>query len=97
MLEFYNVILSGMRCSALFLALLVGSVVMSCTAVVDDGHENACHEQADCFSDMCTASDCVDGACVHERRDDGLICIGQRAPSTVFFGACSSGRCVESN
>jgi hypothetical protein len=94
----FDVILSGMRCRALFLALLVGSVVTACTSVVvDDGPENACHEQADCFSDMCTDSQCIEMQCVHVRREDGLICIGQHAPSTVFFGLCSSGRCVKQN
>jgi hypothetical protein len=42
---------------------------------------------------MCTNSQCIEMQCVHETRVDGLICVGQRAPSTVYFGRCSSGRC----
>ena len=55
----------------------------------------ACAVQADCFSDMCTASECVDGACVHALRPDGLTCIGTHPPKDTFFGSCLCGACVE--
>lgn len=84
-------ILCAMFCRV-FLALLVGSFV-ACAADVDDGQKKVCHDENDCFSDMCTNSQCIEMQCVHETRVDGLICVGQRAPSTVYFGRCSSGRC----
>ncbi len=35
-----------------------------------------CVETSECYFSMCSESLCVDGACVHAAREDGLTCIG---------------------
>lgn len=55
----------------------------------------ACMVQSDCISDMCTASKCVNGFCIHTTIPDGSTCNGNDSSAGEFVGSCLCGVCVE--